>query len=162
MILSASLLFKALIKVNSSPVFPSFLNAKQIIFLKDILNTDGTFVSLEQFCINLNINCSDFKWIQLKHSIPKDWVNKLKDANTNLDICDFNIHLNKKARIISLKKLTLMNFIYFLSINCIKLQPLRVFQQRFGEINIWEKFIYFLESVQKTLTCKFFNIKFCI
>ena len=105
MILSESLLFNALIKVNNSSVCPSFLNAKRSIFLKDILNTNGTFVSIEQFCINLNVNCSDFKWIQLKHSIPKDWVNKLKDASTNLDICDFNIHLNKKARIIPLKKL---------------------------------------------------------
>ena len=92
MILSETLLFNALIKVNNSSLCPYFLNAKQSIFLKDILNINGTFVSLEQFRINLNINCSHFKWIQLKHSIPKDWVNKLNDANTNLDICDFNIH----------------------------------------------------------------------
>ena len=105
MFLSESLLFNALIKVNNGPVCPSLLNEKRSIFLKEILNTNGTFVSLEQFRINLNVNCSDFKWIQVKNSIPKDWVNKLKDANTNLDICDFNIHLNKKARIIPIKKL---------------------------------------------------------
>ena len=111
------------------------------------MNTNGTFVSLEQFRINLNINCSDFKWIQLKHSIPKDWVNKLNDAKTNLDICDFNIHLNKKARIIPLKKLNFNDFFSFFIDELYKTPTSqRFFQQKFGELNIWEK-IYLLPRI---------------
>ena len=147
MILSESLWFNYFIKIGNKSISPSFLKANNSIFLSDIFDNNGKFITLEQFREKFTIDCSVFKWIQLKQSIPVRWINLLKNSHTNLDICDFNIHLNKKARIISLKKLDSREFNSFFVDKLYQVPTSqRYFEQKFGQIAIWDK-IYLLPRI---------------
>ena len=160
MILSESLLFNSFIKIGNKPIPPVFLNSNNSIFLSDIFDNNGNFVTLAQFREKFTINCSEFNWIQIKHSIPPDWINTLKNTQTNLDICDFSIHLNNKARIISIKKLDSRVF-NSLFIDKIYRPPTsqRFFEHKFGRIQSWDKIYLLPRTVTKDSYMQIFQYK---
>ena len=61
MILSESLWFNYFIKIGNNSISPSFLNANNSIFLSDIFDNNGNFITLEQFREKFTIDCFVFK-----------------------------------------------------------------------------------------------------
>ena len=107
-VLSESVWNNSFIKIDSKPIQPTFFGISEHIFLKNLLDDEGNFVSWDVFRLKYNIHSKHiFRWIQLKSSIPNTWIKLVKsDLTLQENICDFKPHINIKSRICSIEKLT--------------------------------------------------------
>ena len=106
-ILSESIWHNRYIKIDNRVVSPKFFRMNQQLFFRNLFNSDGNFISWNCFKNRYSLsNNMFFKWLQLKSSLPRHWVNAIKIDLSNSDIlCNFEPHVNFHARIISLDKL---------------------------------------------------------
>ena len=100
-VLSESVWNNSYIKIYFQSIQPSFFGISQHLFVKNLLNDDGDFLSWDIFRNKYNIHYNKhFQWIQLKNCIPKSWM-KLVKINLTLqaNLCDFKHHINLDSRI---------------------------------------------------------------
>ena len=143
-VLSESIWNNSHIKINFNTLQPSFFGISQHIFVKDLLDDNGNFISWNIFSHKFNIQYSRFfKWVQLKSCIPKKWL-KLVKSGISDSICDFKPHINIKSRICSIDKLT-SSFIYKQLVTSIEKPPTSqsFFNAQFDISHLW-KSIYLL------------------
>ena len=76
--------------------------------MRNLVAANGSFLSWNDFKSKYNIDDKFFfKWIQLKNSIPKDWLNLINcDFTLSDQLCDFKSHLNNKAKMCAVDKLS--------------------------------------------------------
>ena len=111
MILSESLWYNEFIKIDSLSISPSFFNVSESVFLWNLFDSTGNFISWQNFAQNFNLKQQFyFKFVQIRNSIPRSWISKLKNVMTSESICHFAPHLNIKARIVTLEKLSSSQF----------------------------------------------------
>ena len=102
--LSESLWYNSKITINNKSLSPQFFCLKQLVFVKDLFDENGTFLAWADFAQKFNLERNYlFKWIQVKSSIPTQWVKIIRDSNTP-NICYLKQHINIKERIVCIKK----------------------------------------------------------
>ena len=145
-ILSESVWNNALLKIDFRPIQPSFFRMTEHIFIRNLLDDNGNFLSWNSFKDKYNLdNNMFFKWMQLKNCIPNRWLNLV---NTNLvlqqNLCNFDPHINNNARICSVQKLSSAE-IYKILIKKIEKPPTSqvFYNNKYDFGNLWKK-IYLL------------------
>ena len=93
MVFSESLYFNSFIKINNSPISPSFLGVKKNIFLSDVFSDEGLLIPWEVASVKFSMT-NYFKWMQIANSIPGKWKGIVRGTQ-NLEGCCFDIHINK-------------------------------------------------------------------
>ena len=145
-VLSESVWNNSFIKINFKSIKPSFFGISQHLFVKDLLDDNGIFLSWDNIRFRYNIHQKHyFKWMQLKSSIPKKWLKLTKtDLSLQHSLCNFEPHINIKSRICSVEKLT-SSAIYQLYIKRIEKPSTSqsFFNDKFDVSNLWKK-IYLL------------------
>ena len=124
----------------------SFLKINTNLFICDLFDNDGNFLSWEVFSQKYNLdNVMRFKWTQIKNCIPENWRRSIStDLTPFLDLCDFSPHINVKARIIKINKLS-SSEIYKILITNISKPPTsqKFFNNKFDVAEKWKK-VYLL------------------
>jgi len=70
----------------------------------------GAFLAWDDFAQKFNLeHIHLFKWIQIKNSIPKQWVKIIKDSGAS-NLYYLKPHINVKERIVCIKKMTSTEF----------------------------------------------------
>ena len=160
MVLSESLWFNSSITIENIPLSPSFCGINKTILLFDLFTDDGKFITWNEASAKLRIQ-NQFKWIQIMNSIPSEWKKMIRGNHVNRDNCCFDMHLNKKNSIVSLKIWTRKNYIHSFSIKLLRLQHLKYILVVFL-VPYWIGTRYTCSHVllQKTHTFIYFNISF--
>ena len=147
MVFSESLYFNSFIKINNSPISPSFLGVKKNIFLSDVFSDEGLLIPWEVASVKFSMT-NYFKWMQIANSIPGKWKEIVRGTR-NLEGCCFDIHFNKGNKMIPIKRLDSK---YFYSTFIDKISSVPTSQKYFNRLfepNLeWDK-IYLLP---RTLT----------
>jgi hypothetical protein len=66
------------IRVQNRPVFYNDWYQCGCVYLKDLLNVEGDFMSFEQFVIKYHINCNILTYYGIISAIPKEWKHILR------------------------------------------------------------------------------------
>ncbi len=87
-----------------------------IVYVKDLLDKNGTFYSHSKIGELFNVKCSFLDMLQVRHSLPRNWILLLRDNEfkhntyTNKHICNLNIgHMTKNV-----EKITCNDFYWLL------------------------------------------------
>ena len=110
LIFSESLWYNSKITIDNKSLSPAFLGLNNIVFVKELFDDNGAFLAWEDFALKFNLNHNHlFKWIQLKNSIPKQWVKIIKDSDAS-NLYYLKPHINFKERMVCIKKMTSAEF----------------------------------------------------
>ena len=148
MVLSESLFFNSYIRIDNSPITPSFCGVERTIFLKDMFTEDGHLIPWEDASANLSIT-NYFKWLQVANSVPRSWKVLVRNNPIDVGKCCLDMHLNKSTKIIPFKLLD-SRYLYSFFIDNIITVPTsqNYFNNLFGDDLHWDK-IY---SLPRNLT----------
>ena len=106
-VLSESIWYNRHIKIDSRSIQPTFFNIKENLFVHNLVNENGEFLSWVSFREKYHLNqVMFFKWLQLKSSIPARWLKIVKESVGFNNLCHFSPHINYNARILLLEKLS--------------------------------------------------------
>ena len=110
-ILSESVYNNNFIKIENKTVKYNFLGIKRL-FVADLFEENGSLLCWERFKYQHKIPPNlYFKWLQLIDSIPENWKNIIKEDKGHSRIfCIFKPHINLKAKIFPIDKLTSQEF----------------------------------------------------
>ena len=162
-VLSESIWNNSFIKINLCPIQPSFFGITEQIFIRNLLDDDGNFLTWDFFRdkYKLQPNMS-FKWMQLKNCIPNSWLSLVK---TNLalqeSLCQFGPHININARIFTIEKLNSAE-IYNIIIKKIAKPPTSqsFYNTRFDISDAWKKYTSYHVLLLLIHTVGFSSTKF--
>ena len=146
MVYSESLWFNSCIKINGSPISPSFCNANVPVYLADLFTDDGVFITWDIAVNKLNLS-HQFQWLQIISSIPPQWKNIIRGTNARLNESCLDSHLNSNNKIIPVSLIN-SKYLYSLFSNKIDNIPTsqKYFERVFGQNLEWEK-IYLLPRI---------------
>ena len=146
MVMSESLWYNSYIKIDGKPISPSFCCSNQSIFLYDLFESNGKFISYAEAVLKLN-NLNAFKWIQIKNAIPSNWKVLLKDTNVSRENCCLDRHINKNDTTVPIKLLGSKDFYEFFVSRLLDVPTSqKYFNNLFGVILNWDK-IYTLPRI---------------
>ena len=158
-IFSESLCFNSFIKINNSPITPSFFNTVDQIYLSHLFTINGNIISWEEASTKFNLN-NYFKWIQIVDSIPANWKAVVRNSNVNYDLCCFRQHLNISAKMYSFDMLCSRSY-YSMLVNkiCTKPTSQSYFERLFGTDLPWEKIYTLPHLVTMDTYARIFQFK---
>ena len=163
-VLSQFLWYNSYIKIDNKAVYLKFFSTKNINFITQLFNTDGSVknwnILKTEFALQ---NKDQFCWLQLVNAIPEMWKKCIKQTSENTSLLVVkDHHLLRGSRIIILEKLSSKE-LYSLLISAIDHQPTpqKYFDDMFPNIELPWKEIYL--SVHKAtanshLHCFSYNI----
>ena len=96
------------ITIGNKVIQPTFLSAKNVIFVADFFDVNGNVIPWLVFKLNNDLSeAKHFNWIQIIDAIPADWKNIVKiDNGRSRQFCLFNPHLIYKARMLPCSRLS--------------------------------------------------------
>ena len=144
-VLSQFIWHNGYIKIDSKAVYLKSFSTKNINFVTQLFNTDGSVKNWNILKTEYALQNKDqFCWLQLKNAIPEKWKKCIKETSKNtsfLVVKDY--HLLRGSRIIILEKLNSKE-LYSLLISAIEHQPTsqKYFDNLFPNIELPWKEIY--------------------
>ena len=121
-----------------------------IIKIKHLLNSDGHFLSHNEIIEKYNVRCSFLNILQLRHIIPKPWMNKLKECKK---ICPDSRQpsINISGMYKSIEKLKCKDF-YWALVDRTKVEPKCVHK--------WSEIYPYFETAEPEIWKRIFNMAF--
>ena len=116
-IYSQFLWYNSQILIENKSVHFKCFSIKNVNFVKQLFNTDGTLKKWDHFKQEYNLqDANKFQWIQLVHAIPNNWKNIIvNDKGDSFNLAIENHHLIKKNLILCIEKLESKE-LYFMQI----------------------------------------------
>ena len=144
-VLSQFLWYNSYIKIDNKAVYLKFFSTKNINFITQLFNTDGSVknwnILKTEFALQ---NKDQFCWLQLVNAIPEMWKKCIKQTSENTSLLVVkDHHLLRGSRIIILEKLSSKE-LYSLLISAINHQPTsqKYFDNLFSNVELPWKEIY--------------------
>ena len=103
-ILSESLCFNQFIKIDNSPITPSFFGAVDQVYLRDLFADNGNFITWAEASPKFNLR-NYFKWFQVVNAIPTAWKSIIRNSPVNYDLC-CQQHLTRKDKMVPISMLS--------------------------------------------------------
>ena len=106
-VLSQFLWYNSYIKIDNKAVYLKFFSTKNINFITQLFNTDGSVKNWNILKTEYALqNKEQLSWLQFIHAIPEMWKKCIKQTeNTSLLVVKDH-HLLRSSRIIILQKLS--------------------------------------------------------
>ena len=100
-------MFNSQVQIGTKSVFFSSFSEQNINFVGQLFKTDGTVKLWKQLQEEYGLaNKQKFKWIQIIHSLPKQWIQQIFiDSGNSINLTIQDHHLIKKHKILCLNKL---------------------------------------------------------
>lgn len=118
-ILTEYLWFNNYILIENKPIFFSEWYKNGIMFLEDILNNNGTFLTLDEFYERFRFKPSFLQYTSLLSSIPSNWKKTAKKETHFLsNEKDQNYTLNIQGKLVPLCNLTCKDIYWILLNSC--------------------------------------------
>lgn len=118
-ILTECLWFNNYICIENKPIFFSEWYKNGIMFLEDILNNNGTFLTLDEFYERFRFKPSFLQYTSLLSSIPSNWKKTAKKETHFLsNEKDQNYTLNIQGKLVPLCNLTCKDIYWILLNSC--------------------------------------------
>lgn len=73
--------------IHGKPFLWETFQRNGIVFINDILDNTGDFLSYHQFCCMYGQICNIFNYNQLLSVIPTNWKRKLKKSGDRQQVC---------------------------------------------------------------------------
>ena len=144
-VLSQFIWHNGYIKIDSKAVYLKSFSTKNINFVTQLFNTDGSVKNWNILKTEYALQNKDqFCWLQLKNAIPEKWKKCIKETSKNTSLLVVkDHHLLRGSRIIILEKLNSKE-LYSLLISAIEHQPTsqKYFDNLFPNIELPWKEIY--------------------
>ena len=136
-ILSESLCFNSLIKIDNSPILPSFFDSVDQIYISHLFNENGMLISWAEASVRLKMR-NFFKWIQIVNAIPAHWKTIVMNSTLDRSSCCLGQHLNYLGKIFPVDRLN-SRFFYDMFIAKISTAPTsqKYFERHFGHEFKW-------------------------
>ena len=159
MVLSESLCFNSFIKIDNSPICPSFFDNIDQIYLSHLFTDNGNFISWADASRKFKLH-NYFKWIQIVNAIPTKWKSIVKNSIINRDSCSLEQHLVRRDKMYPMRLIN-TKFLYDIFIDNISTTPTsqKYFDRLFGPNLKWEKIYTLPHLVTVDTSARFFQFK---
>ena len=74
--------FNRYITIDKKPFFWKDWYQKGIIFIRDLLDENGNFLTQDQLKVKYNLNCNFLDVLKIRQSIPYSWRNLIRQATS--------------------------------------------------------------------------------
>ena len=159
MVFSESLCFNSFIKIDNSPISPSFFDDIDQIYLSHLFTDNGNFISWADASRKFKLR-NYFKWFQIVNAIPTNWKSIVKNSTVNRDICTLEQHLVRRDKMYPFKLIN-TKFLYDIFIDKMSATPTsqKYFDRLFGPDLKWEKIYTLPHLVTVDTNARFFQFK---
>ena len=159
MVFSESICFNSFIKIDNTPISPSFFGDIDQIYLSHLFTDNGVFISWAEASRLLKLR-NYFKWIQIVNAIPIQWKNLVKNSTVDRDACSLEQHLVRRDKMFPIKMID-TKFLYNIFIDKISTTPTsqKYFDRLFGPDLKWEKIYTLPHLVTVDTNARFFQFK---
>lgn len=106
--------------INGKPFLWKHFQSKGIIFINDLLDNAGNFLSYEQFNKKYGQLCDSYNFNQLLSTVPLNWRRKLKNSSNNQQV---SAPVQKTLKWLTKIKINKMMYNFFLFSRCLSLFP---------------------------------------
>ena len=111
-ILNSSIWYNENITIESKPIFWKRWYKQGIKHVKDIINEDGSFITIERLNNEYNIQCNFLELLQLRLALPLKWREELKGYSDKNTLYELGIKSEDNGIFKPLSKIR-SNFIYW-------------------------------------------------
>ena len=159
MVYSESLCFNSFIKIDNTPISPSFFDDSNQIYLAHLFTDNGVFISWAEASRNFKLH-NYFKWIQIVNAIPTQWKNLVKNSVVDRNTCSLEQHLVRREKMYPIKLID-SRFLYDIFIDKIFSPPTsqKYFDRLFGPDLKWQKIYTLPHLVTVDTNARVFQFK---